>query len=88
VVGFQVLVDHPGSSGDESSIGNIMVICSDNAVLLGDGVTFRTSKWSPVKLCPVETAVCAIRAQIQRNQGPGDDTGLNNVDLMCCPLQP
>ncbi|PIC17986.1 hypothetical protein B9Z55_024035 [Caenorhabditis nigoni] len=40
--------------------------------------------WTQDQFCPQGFAVCGINTQIEGDQGGGDDTALNNVDLRCC----
>ena len=40
--------------------------------------------WS--KSCDANTAVCGIATKIEKPQGQGDDTALNDVILYCCRL--
>ena len=35
-------------------------------------------------LCGVGSAVCGIQVLAVEPQGTGDDTGLNNVAMLCC----
>jgi len=34
--------------------------------------------------CPVGEVICGFRTRVQANQGSGDDTGLNGVEMHCC----
>ena len=36
------------------------------------------------ELCDVGSSVCGIYVQAVVPQGEGDDTGLNNVEMLCC----
>ena len=36
------------------------------------------------ELCDVGSAVCGIYVRAVEPQGAGDDTGLNNVEMLCC----
>ena len=39
--------------------------------------------WTPAEFCPDGYRITGIKAQIESNQGGGDDTALNGVELRC-----
>lgn len=40
--------------------------------------------WFSSDSCPVGTAICGIKTKVQKEQGRGDDSALNNVKFYCC----
>ena len=64
------------------------MVCTNGITLKGNGGEWGT--WSTVESCPVNTAICGIRTQIEPYQGSAttdDDTALNGVEFFCCKLQ-
>ena len=51
---------------------------------MGTGYGFwgKYGEWS--ETCTPNTAVCGIQTKIEKPQGSGDDTALNDVELFCC----
>lgn len=85
--GFQLRSEPDLGSGDDGAASDLMLICSQldgtTSRIVGGGVlTF--GEYTPEQICPAETAICGIRTQIERDQGQGDDSALNNVDFACC----
>ena len=69
---------------DETAGNNLNGACYNGTVLSGAGTHWGT--WSNYELCPSDTAVCGLRTQVEGNQGPSDDTALNQVIFYCCNL--
>lgn len=42
--------------------------------------------WSGATMCPTRQYVCGVRLRTEGNQGDGDDTALNDVEIYCCTL--
>ncbi|NXX39323.1 VMO1 protein, partial [Tricholaema leucomelas] len=56
----------------------------DGTVLQGQGTPAGIwGNWS--QPCPKTWGVCGIRTLLEPPQRPGDSTGLNSLQLFCCP---
>ena len=40
--------------------------------------------WKTPKYCNSGKKICAIQTRVEKAQGGGDDTALNNINLYCC----
>lgn len=72
--------------GDNSAVNDVMIKCEDNNIVTQNSGLVTDGVWNDWKMCPTGAFVRGVRQQVQRylaNQGNPDDTGLNNVDLVC-----
>merc|ERR1712072_469563 len=71
-----------GKGGDDSGLNGVKLFCH-----LGGAVTSKTQiwgSWGDRKDCPgSNNPVIGFRIKIEGNQGGGDDTAANTMDLYC-----
>jgi hypothetical protein len=84
ITGIMLFVQQAG--GDDTSVNGAVFMCLDNKLLepsrgIGESPSALTR-------CQPGYAVCGYNAKYDDMEGggPGDNTGLNNVRIMCCPL--
>ncbi|XP_018429327.1 PREDICTED: vitelline membrane outer layer protein 1-like [Nanorana parkeri] len=78
---FSLRVEGSIGRGDDTAANNIQFLCSDPNILEGNGgVWGGWGSWSGA--CPV--GICGITTRVERPQGRGDDTALNDVKFECC----
>ncbi|XP_070605819.1 vitelline membrane outer layer protein 1-like [Erythrolamprus reginae] len=84
LVSFNLRVEPPQGSGDDTAVNNIQFTCSDGEVLRGNGENWGTfDKWS--SHCPSSSkGICGMRTRLEIEQGSGDDTAINDVQFFCC----
>lgn len=60
---------------------------SRNDCLSGDTKSVTRGHWTEDLYCPTGFAVCGIQARVEKNETQAgiDDTGVNNVQVECCP---
>ncbi|XP_069801097.1 vitelline membrane outer layer protein 1 homolog [Dendropsophus ebraccatus] len=81
LISFSLRVEKPQGDGDDTAANNIMMQCSDLTILTGNGGYWGDyGSWSGV--CP--QGICGIITRVERGQGRGDDTSLNDVQFECC----
>ncbi|XP_063049931.1 vitelline membrane outer layer protein 1-like [Engraulis encrasicolus] len=82
---FQLRVEPPRGVGiDDTAANNIRFHCSGGGKLLGDGLNWGA--WGPWSDTCAH-GVCGLQARTEGRLGHGssaDDTGLNDVILICC----
>ncbi|OXA43465.1 vitelline membrane outer layer protein 1 homolog [Folsomia candida] len=85
--GFSLRVEQPFLiPDDETATNNFRFYCNNDepdVFLEGDGIN-RFGQWRSIKKCARSEALCALQTQVQRDQGLGDDTALNNISAECC----
>ncbi|XP_077326867.1 vitelline membrane outer layer protein 1 homolog [Lithobates pipiens] len=80
LISFSLKVE-PAIDGDDTAANNIMFQCSCMKILKGDGGSWGDyGTWSEV----CYTGICGIKTRVERPQGRGDDTALNDVKFCCC----
>lgn len=42
--------------------------------------------WRGRTYCPAHTFVCGLEQRVEGDQGDGDDTAVNDIAIICCPL--
>eukprot|EP00727_Mastigamoeba_balamuthi_P005622 m51a1_g168 putative cysteine proteinase rd19a-like (3682) ;mRNA; r:545786-559930 len=90
---FQLMVESPVGSGDDTAANRMRVRCrkEDGTLfpLLGESNS-KTSwgAWTQWYSCPIGYAVVGIRTRVEPSQGAGDDTSLNAVRLRCKRIRP
>ncbi|MEE6524229.1 hypothetical protein FKM82_023578 [Ascaphus truei] len=81
LIAFSLRVESFQGLGDDTAANNIMFKCSDNSILQGSGQSWgKYGGWS--QSCQI--GICGIRTKVERPQGNGDDTALNDVEFKCC----
>ncbi|XP_040198027.1 vitelline membrane outer layer protein 1-like [Rana temporaria] len=81
LISFALQVEGSQGDGDDTAANNIMFQCSDNNILTGYGGGWGTfGSWSG----KCHSGICGIRTKVERDQGKGDDTAMNDVVFRCC----
>ncbi|XP_076133794.1 vitelline membrane outer layer protein 1-like [Alosa pseudoharengus] len=80
---FRLRVERPQGGGDDTAANNIVFRCSTGEVLTGAGMHWGTwGGWSGQ--CSGGRGICGVQMKVERPQGWGDDTALNDVRFQCC----
>ncbi|XP_031552354.1 vitelline membrane outer layer protein 1-like [Actinia tenebrosa] len=75
-------------SGDNTAANNYNFRCQnfkkrkDHYSLSGGGSGWGS--WTGRRDCPYASYICGIKTQVERYQGSGDDTALNDAIFYCC----
>lgn len=72
-----------GKGSDDTAANAFSLRCDDGSYIEANN-NGDWGSWSPLITCPSGRFICGISVQIEKNQKGGDDTTLNNVELMCC----
>ncbi|XP_055674138.1 vitelline membrane outer layer protein 1 homolog [Falco peregrinus] len=84
LVSFRLRVEPPRGLWDDTAANNLDATCSDGVVLEGEGGP--AGAWGDWSLpCPSTWGVCGLRTRLECPQHGGDSTGLNSIQLICCP---
>ena len=67
--------------GDDTATNNVRMMCTDGEVLDVEGPVW--GEWLSYATCPADSAISGVRLQIERDQGGGDDSSVNKIELMC-----
>ncbi|XP_056113740.1 vitelline membrane outer layer protein 1-like [Rhinichthys klamathensis goyatoka] len=79
---FQLKVESPLGNGDDTAANNIKFYCTGGDVLEGDSTNWGDwGDWSPICM---GRGICGLSTRIEKPQGRGDDTALNDVIMFCC----
>uniref|UniRef100_A0A671N438 Vitelline membrane outer layer protein 1 homolog n=1 Tax=Sinocyclocheilus anshuiensis TaxID=1608454 RepID=A0A671N438_9TELE len=76
---FQLRVEKSQGDGDDTAANNIMFKCSGGSLLQGDGTHW--GDWGDWSQTCEGKGICGIKTLIEKPQGRGDDTALNDVQL-------
>ncbi|XP_066446198.1 vitelline membrane outer layer protein 1-like [Eleutherodactylus coqui] len=80
-ISFSLIVEKPQGDGDDTAVNNLLMECSDYTILESCGNPWGYGEgWSGK--CP--RGICGIQAKVEKSQGDGDDTALNDVKFECC----
>ncbi|XP_016330386.1 vitelline membrane outer layer protein 1 homolog [Sinocyclocheilus anshuiensis] len=79
---FQLRVEKSQGDGDDTAANNIMFKCSGGSLLQGDGTHW--GDWGDWSQTCEGKGICGIKTLIEKPQGRGDDTALNDVRMYCC----
>lgn len=87
VVGFRLNIEADQGSGDDTGVSDIELYCATAAgvgkgtILGGSSAIFGT--WRTPFTCPSRQFVTGFRTRVEGDQGKGDDTTLNGVQMYC-----
>ncbi|XP_077077470.1 vitelline membrane outer layer protein 1-like [Siphateles boraxobius] len=79
---FQLKVESSQGRGDDTAANNIKFTCSNGDVLWGDGTNW--GDWGDWSSKCHGKGICGLNTRIEKPQGDGDDTALNDVIMFCC----
>lgn len=83
VIGFQIKVEAPQGSGDDTATNAVRFLCSNSQVLISAEGPY--GNWMPnTFVCKPSYHMCGIQTQVEPSQGNRDDTALNNIAIICC----
>ncbi|XP_072255394.1 vitelline membrane outer layer protein 1 homolog [Pyxicephalus adspersus] len=81
LISFSLRVERPIGDGDDTAANNIEFQCSDYKILRGNGGEW--GDWGAFSsFC--RDGICGITTRVEKPQGRGDDTALNDVKFECC----
>jgi hypothetical protein len=80
----QIRVEAPRLDNDDTTLNSVSVYCKGFHWITPPTATSWGSWWEAA-YCPVGSAVCGLRTQVEADQGSGgDDTALNSTSMLCC----
>ncbi|XP_077116863.1 vitelline membrane outer layer protein 1-like [Ranitomeya variabilis] len=81
LISFSMQVEPPRRGVDDTAANNVMFQCTDYEIMLGAGHSWGDyGRWSGKCM----DGICGMKAKVERPQGSGDDTALNDVQFICC----
>jgi hypothetical protein len=86
--GFKLKVQpYQGTEKDDTATNDIIMFCHKHNSTIElpsrQNEWYDSGKWSSAKMCPENEFIRGFNLQIEKDQGDGDDTGLNNVIMDC-----
>ncbi len=97
MIGFdQKVQPDQGSGGDDSAVTTIKAKCSDHTELVANyddklvpvvqvlKLVLQKGTYNGFEVCPPDSFVCGYNQRVLSDQGGGDDSGLNDVEMYCC----
>ncbi|OQV18246.1 putative Vitelline membrane outer layer protein 1-like protein [Hypsibius exemplaris] len=93
-VGYRLRAEGQQSAhGDNVAATNLRLLCTDSSTSWGSVTPVQTNgsgmdwgNWSGEQRCPLGSALCGLRVQVEAPVGGEDDTALNNVVAYCCRI--
>ncbi len=81
-----LMIEPSRSGGDDTGAVDADFYCSSGTRLWHSGPHYSWGDWKTLQSCPDGTAICGLQTKVERDQGGGDDTALNDVRFYCCSL--
>ncbi|XP_027489140.1 vitelline membrane outer layer protein 1-like [Corapipo altera] len=81
---FQLRVEAPRGLWDDTAANDLTMRCSGGAVRDSRTLIYRGSWGGWSEPCPPPMGICGLRTRVDPSQDDIDDTGLNNVEFVCC----
>ncbi|XP_045597700.2 vitelline membrane outer layer protein 1 homolog [Procambarus clarkii] len=79
---FRLRVESHQGSGDDTAADSLDMRCETGEELTGGGNSWGT--WGSWQTCPSGQVICGLQTRVEKEQGKGDDTALNDVTIYCC----
>lgn len=79
---FQMKVEPPQGSGDDTAANSVAFWCSNNQRIEAAGS--RWGAWGTWQGGFPSSAICGVRAKVEPQLGKGDDTALNDLEFTWC----
>lgn len=86
VQGFKLKSEaNQGENNDDVGATNLKMICNNGKEIDGSGVD-KWGTWDSkdYQKCPEHSYYCGAQARLEGNQHNGDDTGINQIKMICC----
>ena len=83
IIGFASKFEEDQRGGDDTALNSIKIKCSDGYITEASNGGPYGNWASQISQCP-SGSVCGFRAKVEGDQGGGDDTSLNEIELYCC----
>lgn len=81
---FQLKVENPQGSGDDTAANSVAFWCSNNQRIEASGGGWGNfGGWQGGFQ---NAAICGVRAKVEPQQGRGDDTALNDLEFTWCRI--
>jgi len=82
VTEFNVRSERSLGRPDDTAANDVEMRCTNSQYLYGHGMSWGT--WVGFRSCSHGAFLCGVQARIERPQGRGDDTALNQLKFICC----
>jgi len=82
ISGFNLQVEGNQGPGDDTATNTFRASCTDGKTV--DAVGGAWGSFRSHRYCDARHAVCGVQTQVE--SAASDETALNNVNLLCCPL--
>lgn len=85
LTGARLKIEPPQGGGDDTGCNAVHFACSGDLELQADNDA-RWGSFGEWTDCAPDEAVCGVSLFVDSVEPDGDETGMNALDLLCCPL--
>jgi hypothetical protein len=78
---YRIRIEADQGGGDDTAAGSVEMYCGNEQV---SATGTAWGDWKPKRMCGQGYKICGFRIRFESDQGEGDDSAMNGIEVRCC----